>query len=151
MCVRRRFCLKHEELRWLLPGLGESLFSSTNGQTELDASKQSFRMVMPGAECFLLPSQMNAIQGAQVAVSGNKTVSTCFVAGLDSRPLKGSRRMLALCITDLKNTGTVMDYEKPGGSLPEDGRCALPPPPRGGGLLREHGCNGASAGMGIEI
>jgi hypothetical protein len=100
----------HANLKTFLPGLSQSRFESTTGQTILDSSQKTFSIVTPQAECFMLPKETPEIQGDRVGISGNQTISTSFIGSLDQQPIKTSRRLLALYMTDIKNTGTVLKY-----------------------------------------
>ena len=60
---------------------------------------------------FLLPAEVHQATGKCMSISGNSTVSVCFAGSLDGRPLPESHRALVLYLTDLKNTGTEIEYE----------------------------------------
>jgi hypothetical protein len=109
--------LLRENLKTILPGLDKNIFSSTTGQGIFDPARKSSSIITPKAECFMLPDELDKIQGNNVLISGNKTISTCFVASRDKLPINESKRLLALYVTDLKNTGTVVDYEKNSGAV----------------------------------
>lgn len=100
----------HNKLKSILPGLGKKIFKSTTGQTTLDSAKKTFSILTPKAECFMLPKEIKQIKGKNVVISGNNKISTCFVGSIDKQPIKKSKRLLALYITDIKNTGTVLKH-----------------------------------------
>lgn len=107
----------YDNLREILPGLGDGVFKSTTGQTVLDSRKKSFAIMTPGAECFMLPKEQSAIEGKSVSISENDGISTSFVGALDEAPLEHSKHLLALYVTDIKNTGTVVEYRKSGSGI----------------------------------
>ena len=98
----------HSKLKSILPGLSKNVFKSTTGQTVLDSKKKTFCIVTPKAECFMLPKGIKQIKGKNVVISGNNKISTCFVGSIDKQPIESSKRLLALYMTDIKNTGTVL-------------------------------------------
>jgi polygalacturonase len=89
------------------------LFPATNtaGRLERDAQTSAAKIVTPRAETFLLPADVAEAHGGNVRISGNQSVATCFAGSLDGQPLASSKRILALYLTDMKNTGTEVEYE----------------------------------------
>jgi len=77
----------------------------------MDTATGSAQIFTPRSETFLLPAEVAKAAGKCVTVSGNATVAVCFAGSLDGHPLPESRRVLALYLTDLKNTGTEIEYE----------------------------------------
>jgi hypothetical protein len=86
-------------------------------QVELDSQKKSLKLLTAQSECFMLPEDLDSLQGNVVNVAGNENTSTCFVTSLDEKILAESRRILALYITDLKNTDSVVEYPANGGCI----------------------------------
>ena len=77
----------------------------------LDTAHGTAQIVTPRTETFLLPAEIGSATGQCVTVEGNQTVAVCFAGSLDGRPLAESGRMLALYLTDVKNTDTEVEYE----------------------------------------
>jgi hypothetical protein len=77
----------------------------------MDTASGSAQLVTPRSETFLLPADVGNATGHCVALSGNRSVAVCFAGSLDGRPLADSKRVLALYLTDLKNTGTTIEHE----------------------------------------
>jgi hypothetical protein len=77
----------------------------------LDTKTGSAQISTPRCETFLLPAEVAHASGECVSISGNATVAVCFAGSLDGHALPDARRMLALYLTDLKNTGTEIEYE----------------------------------------
>ncbi len=94
-----------------LPERLKEVFPSHAGMAGLqrNTGMGSSQMVTPGTETFLLSAETTEARGANVSISGNHSVATCFAGSLDGRPLTESKRMLALYLTDLKNTGTEVE------------------------------------------
>jgi len=76
-----------------------------------DATSGLAQLVTPRSETFFLPAEVGRASGRCVSLAGNQTVAVCFAGSLDGRPLADSGRVLALYLTDLKNTGTEIEYE----------------------------------------
>ena len=96
-------------LKDILPGQTPDQSHSSTGQVTLDAKAGTFAVSTPQSECLLLSDNVPSVDGAALSVTGNRTPATCFITGLDGKPLADSRRMLVLYLTDLRNTGTVID------------------------------------------
>jgi len=77
----------------------------------MDTATGSAQLSTPRTETFLLPAEVDHATGKCVSVSGNHTVSVCFAGSLDGRPLPESHRALVLYLTDLKNSGTEIEFE----------------------------------------
>lgn len=97
-----------DRLREALPARDHAPPSITPG---FDTTAGSAQIVTPRSETFLLPAEVSDAEGACLRVSGNRTVSVCFAGSLDRRPLPVSGRVLVLYLTDLKNTGTEIEYD----------------------------------------
>ncbi|MDB6139137.1 MAG: hypothetical protein JWO94_2209 [Verrucomicrobiaceae bacterium] len=79
------------------------------GGLQRNTATGSSQMITPGTETFLLSAETASAAGVNVSLTGNHSVATCFAGSLDGRPLAASRRVLALYLTDLKNTGTEVE------------------------------------------
>jgi len=77
----------------------------------MDTKAGTALIVTPRSETFLLPANVGDAQGNVLSLNGNKTVSVTFVASLGNQPLAKANRMLVLYLTDLKNSGTVIEHE----------------------------------------
>jgi hypothetical protein len=78
---------------------------------QFDLTTGSAQIVTPRSETFLFPAEAGGAEGQSIRVSGNQTVSVCFAGSLDSRSLSESNRVLALYLTDLKNTDTEIEFQ----------------------------------------
>jgi hypothetical protein len=78
---------------------------------KMDAGTGYAQIVTPRTETFLLPEAEVPAQGNCVRLSGKPGSGVCFAGSLDRRPLAESRRILALYLTDLKNTGTQVEMD----------------------------------------
>jgi len=96
-----------ERLKELFPASAQP----TVPKLELDVTHGSAKIVTPRTEAFLLPAEIGSARGNCVGVSGNESVAVCFAGSIDGRALADSRRVLALYLTDVKNTGTEIEYE----------------------------------------
>jgi len=99
-------------LAQILPHAADRAAGSRSSQADLDAAKGSFSIVTKRCECLMLPASLDSLDGDVFSVSANQTVATCFVGSMDGKPLRESRRMLLLYVTDQKNTGTVIEREE---------------------------------------
>lgn len=84
---------------------------STTGELKLDSADGAFAAVTPESECLLLQNGTEKMDGRVLAVSGNSSgVATVFASALDDMPLVKSKRMVLLYLTDLKNTGCIINW-----------------------------------------
>jgi hypothetical protein len=81
----------------------------TDGFT-IDAERGSAQIITPRSEAFMLPATVASAHGASVGVQGNSSVAVVFAGALDRRPLPESNRILALYLTEGRNTGTEIEY-----------------------------------------
>lgn len=86
----------------------------SNRSVDVDQQEGTAQILGPLSETFLLTEKVNRATGPCLSVSGNSVVSVCFAGSLDRQPLVKSNRVLALYLTDLRNTGTVIEREKDG-------------------------------------
>lgn len=89
----------------------KELFPANDPPLQLDLKTGAAKIVTPRCETFLLPAEVHAANGSCVSIAGNQSVAVCFAGSLDGRPLPESDRVLALYLTDLKNTGTEVEHE----------------------------------------
>jgi hypothetical protein len=80
-------------------------------QWKRDTATGAAQIVTSRAETFLLPAEAGEAQGKCVHISGNQSVAVCFAGSLDRQSLADSGRVLALYLTDVKNTGTEVEYQ----------------------------------------
>ncbi|MBR0458168.1 MAG: hypothetical protein IJJ26_02925 [Victivallales bacterium] len=92
---------------------------SSTGEVTFD-SRRYLQVVTPTAESLLPKANTAQMDGDVLHVSQNTRAANFFLGALDKRPLRESRRMLLLYLTDLKNTGaeygkgnTLVNYGKP--------------------------------------
>jgi hypothetical protein len=97
-----------ENLSDILPNQSTEAITSTTGQTRIDAKTNTFTISTSKSETLLLSNGAQEAKATLVSVDGNTDVATCFVGAIDSQPLRESKQMLVLYLTDLKNTGTVI-------------------------------------------
>jgi hypothetical protein len=90
--------------------LATLLPQSNQRAVTLDVDRGTFQIVTPQSETFLLPAEVAEAEGTQLEVSGNRSAAVMFAGSLDDRPLKTSRRVLAMYLTDCHNTGTEIEY-----------------------------------------
>jgi hypothetical protein len=84
---------------------------TTPAPFHMDTATGAAQISTPRSETFLLPAEVSQSTGKRVSISGNTTVSVCFAGSLDGSPLPECHRALVLYLTDLKNTGTEIEYE----------------------------------------
>lgn len=80
------------------------LIRSGTGQMELSRAQGTARLLTDRAECFVTPPATR-LEGQCVSVANGDTFATTWVLAVDKRPLKDSRRLLILHLTDSLNTG----------------------------------------------
>lgn len=64
----------------------------------------------------MLPEEKHEFEGAKLKILDNQLISTSYIGSLDRKDLYESRRMLALYLTDIRNTGSVIEYSRHGGA-----------------------------------
>lgn len=105
-----------ENLKDILETDSPDIITSTTDQIQLDSNAGTFTVTTPQGVCLLLTEGAASAQTEVCSVSGNDSYATCFLASLDDKPLIESSHMLALYLTDLKNSGTTIESlpgEKP--------------------------------------
>lgn len=100
-----------KKLKNILPGTGKNKTVSTTGQIDFDSGHGRVVISTPRSECLLLDKQTKNATGQFMTVNDNQLSSVCFAGSLDNLPLKQSRRILLLYLTDLKNTDTIVKME----------------------------------------
>lgn len=79
-------------------------FQSSTGELILDRTQETFQVITPRNECFVGPAE-RSFNGKFAMVTIKKTFGTVMIAAMDREPLKHSKRMLILHLTDEKNSG----------------------------------------------
>lgn len=82
-----------------------------------DVKAGTAQIVCPQSETFMLPSTVESGSGPWVKVTGNKTVSVSFAGSLDNEALEKSQHVLAMYLTDIRNTGCEIETGKNGEML----------------------------------
>ena len=95
-----------ESLEKLLPHA-----SNLRGDLHTDTETGSAQIITPRSETFMMPASLAEAKGSVASVSGNDSVSLCFVGSLDRQPLPKANRILALYLTDLKNSDMEIERE----------------------------------------
>ena len=80
------------------------IFTSSNGELQLNRKEKSFRVVTPRSEGFAAPAAIR-MEGEFASVLCRDSFGAILVASRDGRNLPESRRILILHLTALKNTG----------------------------------------------
>lgn len=80
------------------------IFTSSNGELQLNRKEKSFRVVTPRSEGFAAPAAVR-MEGEFASVLCRDSFGAILVASRDGRNLPESRRILILHLTALKNTG----------------------------------------------
>ena len=89
----------------------KELIPANSPPLQLDRSTGVAKITTPRTETFLLPAGVHDVRGGCVSISGNQTSAVAFAGSLDGRSLPESTRVLALYLTDLKNSGTEIERE----------------------------------------
>ncbi|MBI5387761.1 MAG: hypothetical protein HZA90_24125 [Verrucomicrobia bacterium] len=85
--------------------LKAGLYESGTGQMRADARRGTIEVVTPKSEGATLMPERPSVTLSTLAVSGDKTPATIFIASLDSKDLPDSSRMLLIVASDAVNTG----------------------------------------------
>ena len=83
--------------------LENRVYRSGTGELTLDRKENTFRVVTPRSEGFVLPAG-KTLAGSYAAIENKLSYGTFLVAARDGRPLAESRRVLILHLTDSKNS-----------------------------------------------
>ena len=81
---------------------------SSTGEIDLDVNKKFFRTVTPKTESLLL--EKGALKGKVLEVSGVDIFQNVAIMSVDNKPLKTSKRMLLIHLTDITNTGSKVEF-----------------------------------------
>jgi hypothetical protein len=87
-----------------IDALGKKFVSDT-GQIALDTQVGSLRVITDRSECFALPPGADG-EGITASIKNGAAFGSIFIVSVDGRPLKQSRRLLMMDLTDCLNTGT---------------------------------------------
>ncbi len=99
----------------LLPGQTTDRTIGVNGQMEIDSAAGTSTITTPKSECLMLPAEAGRYTGKSFSVNSAKGgVATCFAGSLDGRELADSGHLIAFYLTDLRNSGCVLDYNADG-------------------------------------
>ncbi len=98
------------------------VFRSEGGQLALDTARETFRAAAPGIEVLILPAKQSA-SGTLLAVDNRISRGVFSLQAVDGKPLKESRRMLFLHLTDsqaslLKFDNALMQQHSTWGKAP---------------------------------
>ena len=102
--------------------LEKSFFRSSTGEIELTGSQKSLKIITPKSEGFVL-DKGGKLDGDFAEVDNPDTFSAILVASRDENPLRTSRRILLLHLTDAKGLdmkfqnsamALILDFGKPG-------------------------------------
>ena len=83
--------------------LKKEIYNSGTGELSLDRKQNTFKVVTPRSEGFILP-QGKRLSGSYATVENKFSYGMFLVAARDDRPLAESRRVLILHLTDSKNS-----------------------------------------------
>ncbi len=99
----------------LLPGQSADRAIGVNGQMETDSAVKITRLATPKSECLMIPVEAGRYTGKSFTVDSPKGGSaTCFMGSLDDRDLIESGRLIAFYLTDLRNSGCVLEFNDDG-------------------------------------
>jgi hypothetical protein len=80
----------------------EGRYISDTGQLDLNSVKGTFKAVTPRSEAFILMNK-DRLSGDRVAIENKGGMCTMFVAAVDNQPIRESKRLLVLHLTDVQN------------------------------------------------
>jgi hypothetical protein len=110
--LKGRVCLRADNT---LAEQVKAVFPAVPGEVapmfQLDAARGFAQIITPRTETFMLPANVSEAEGPCVKLSGNTGVSVYFACARDGKPLKDSKRVLVLNLTDLKASGVVLEPE----------------------------------------
>ncbi len=101
-------------LKQFLPGFKPQLVLGTNKRIVTDSAGKSGKILTPASECLFFPAELAEQTGKFLTVRENKGEGLCFAGSLDGKTLANSKRLIAFYITDLRNSGTTLEYTKDG-------------------------------------
>ena len=77
------------------------IFKSSTGELILNHKEHTFQAVTPRSECFVM-KQGKSLEGKYAKVENKYSYGAFFISSCDKTPLKESRRIMLLHLTDLK-------------------------------------------------
>ncbi len=92
-------------------------FTSDTGEIELHRNNDTFKVVTPRSEAFVLGAG-KSLAGKFATVSNEETFASFLIAARDDQPLAASKRILLLHLTNTRNTG--MKLRNAEGSIVDD-------------------------------
>ena len=93
---------------WQKAAKNQKVVSET-GEIVLDPAKKLFSVITPKTEAFVL--EKGAVSGKTLKVSNASEFQLVSLLSLDNAPLKNSRRMLFMHLTDITNTNSKVEFE----------------------------------------
>jgi len=90
----------------LIAPVKDRCFVSSTGEIRCDLKRKVFQVTTPRTEAFVLTAGQRAA-GEAMSVASTDTFATIGATSLDGKPLKQSRRVLLVHVTDMQNENTV--------------------------------------------
>jgi hypothetical protein len=88
---------------------GTDLYNSETGQLRMEPGAETFSVVTPRTECFVLAPGIERTGECLTVRNSEETHSVLSVSAMDGQPLSTSRRLLVIHLTDIMNTGIRFD------------------------------------------